>query len=342
MAPTTASKASELHESYAGQPLVQLDNCSTCPVDHPHLYGSACAGWYCCPVTPDAHCTPPKGNGSDCCIWPGLGFGCQGVGACTGVTNPSKPPCGSGLPPGPAPPVAPPRRQNVTMMRDLKAALAGKTVMPDGTVDHSSPSLTPHLKLFVVTYDADLPAVNHSVLVEEGIIDGLSFWIGGPEQRHIHARLTSLVLEARAMLPPNFPIFTGGYITYSSIGWTEPAPFYDMLAQSVDLYDANVIQGFYLFAGSVLQDMNSSLWNQWDFPGHLRREYFPYLGRATLTVSDSDGPVANATVSVVFNGTTHVSDTIVAIFRGRQRSTLRLPCSPAEATVRAVCRSRAR
>ena len=144
------------------------------------------------------------------------------------------------------------------------------------------------------------------------------------------------------MLPPEFPIFTGGYITYSSIGWTEPAPFYDMLAQSVDLYDANVIQGFYLFAGSVLQDMNSSLWNQWDLPGHLRREYFPYLGRATLTVSDSDGPVANATVSVVFNGTTHVSDTIVAIFRGRQRSTLRLPCSPAEATVRAVCRSRAR
>ena len=106
------------------------------------------------------------------------------------------------------------------MMRDIKAALAGKTVMPDGTVDYKSPSLTPHLQLFVVTYDQDLPALNHSVLVEEGIIDGLSFWIGGPEQRHIHAQLSTLVRQARAMLPADFPIFTGGYITYSSIGWT--------------------------------------------------------------------------------------------------------------------------
>ena len=37
------------------------ENCSSCPDDHPHMYGSACAGWYCCPVAPTAHCTPPVG-----------------------------------------------------------------------------------------------------------------------------------------------------------------------------------------------------------------------------------------------------------------------------------------
>eukprot|EP01045_Picozoa_sp_COSAG04_P021747 COSAG04_NODE_2369_length_4257_cov_2.885762_6_plen_376_part_01 len=37
------------------------ENCSSCPDDHPHMYGTACAGFYCCPVAPTAHCTPPVG-----------------------------------------------------------------------------------------------------------------------------------------------------------------------------------------------------------------------------------------------------------------------------------------
>lgn len=70
-------------------------------------------------------------------------------------------------------------------MKDLQAVLHGKTLRPDGTVDHSSPATTPHLKLFVVTYEQDLH--NFGVgqaqhpLIREGVIGGLSFWISGAE-----------------------------------------------------------------------------------------------------------------------------------------------------------------
>ena len=121
------------------------------------------------------------------------------------------------------------------------------------------------------------------------------------------AQLTSLVGELRSMVPQDFPIFTGGYITYSSIGWTEPEPFYDILSQSIALYDTNLIQGFYVFAGSVLQDMNSSLWKDWDLPGHLQQSYFPHLGKAHVTVSATGSAVPKAIATVVYNGTTHVT-----------------------------------
>jgi hypothetical protein len=103
------------------------------------------------------------------------------------------------------------------------------------------------------------------------------------------SNLTSLVAQLRTQLPTAFPVMTGGYVTYSSIGWTEPAPFYDLLSQSVELYDAGQISGFYVFAGSVLRDMNSSLWQQWDLPGRLEKLYFPYLGTGHVTVTTGDG-----------------------------------------------------
>lgn len=150
-------------------------------------------------------------------------------------------------------------------------------------------------------------------LVQEGIVDGISFWISGPSQRHISAQLTSLVGELREKLPAGVPIFTGGYITYSSIGWTEPGPFYDLLEQSISLYDANVVQGFYAFAGSVLHSMNQTLWQTWDLPGHLSESYFPHLGRACVTVTAGTagaggaGGAPHGVATVVYNGSTFVT-----------------------------------
>ena len=84
------------------------------------------------------------------------------------------------------------------------------------------------------------------------------------------------------------------------------------------MYDDGTIQGFFLFAGPVLKDMNSSLWKSWDLPGHLEKEYFPYLGSATVTVTSSDNMLnetlskvskaaPNATAVVVFGRATHVT-----------------------------------
>ena len=50
-----------------------------------------------------------------------------------------------------------------------------------------------------------------------------------------------------------------------------PAPFYDLLRQSLALYDRNQVQGFALFAGDVLSTMNATTWQEWDLPGNLDR-----------------------------------------------------------------------
>ena len=94
-------------------------------------------------------------------------------------------------------------------------------------------------------------------LDDEGVVDGLSVWISGPHQDSLYANLTALVRQIRtilggaptnkqtnAALGPNntrFPIYTGGYVTYSSIGWMQPAPFWALLKQSVALYENTLI-----------------------------------------------------------------------------------------------------
>ena len=251
--------------------------CVECPSKgRTHMYGTMYGGFYCCawPAT-GGHCEAPPGvpAQSSCCLFPGYKEGCQSLDRC-GNNPKNVTPCGAQRP------------LNVAAMRDLKAALAGKELLPDGTVNHSSPVTTPHLRLMAVTYDVQIPKLNSSVLIKEGLVDAISYWIEGPRQRTLHANLTSMVKEMRAALGPTFPIYTGGYVTYSSIGWTQPAPFYDLLNQSIALYDANLVSGFFLFAGTVLSKMNASLWREWDLPGHLS-PYFQRLGSAELTVTDA-------------------------------------------------------
>ena len=63
---------------------------------------------------------------------------------------------------------------------DLKAALQGKALLPDGSgVNHSAPALTPHLQLLVVTYEMQIDEFASQPLLERGIVDGASFWIDG-------------------------------------------------------------------------------------------------------------------------------------------------------------------
>ena len=191
--------------------------CGKCPADKPHMYGNAGAGFYCCtwPVV-GGHCTKPKGGhaGGGCCVFSGSEEKCQHDKRCG--TNPSNWDLCSYPTPTPAPPPSS-SMQGLTFdhMKDLKAALQGKVLHPNGTVDHNSPALTPHLKLFVVTYDHQIASLG-SDLVAKKVVDGASFWISGPSQRHIASELTALVAKARAVTDktdPNFPIFTGGYVT---------------------------------------------------------------------------------------------------------------------------------
>ena len=67
--------------------------------------------------------------------------------------------------------------------------------------------------------------------------------------------------------------------------WLQPGPFYDILEQSITLYDQGEVQGFYLFAGTSLAQMNASLWDEWALPDTLEQTYFRYLGGGTLSVA---------------------------------------------------------
>jgi hypothetical protein len=119
-------------------------SCASCPASRPHIYGNGGAGLYCCHV-PEAggHCSSPAEPHGPCCLWPGTERGCQHTPRC-GVNPKNETPCKMPAPPAPAPP----SEQGLSLehMKNIKAALMGKTVLPDGTVDHSSPATTPHLR----------------------------------------------------------------------------------------------------------------------------------------------------------------------------------------------------
>jgi hypothetical protein len=182
-------------------------------------------------------------------------------------------------------------------MHNIKAALQGKTLLPNGIVDHDSVALTPHLKLFVVTYPQDIKNSLPNCTLFDGIVDGLSLWVGG--------NVSEQVRTARDAVGKHLPVITGAYIYNSGAKWNiNPDIFYELLNQSIDLYDRAEIEGFFLFAGSVLEQMNSTMWERWDIPSHLDDNYFPFLGTATVTVEDRSTrkPVPNATAVVLYNG----------------------------------------
>lgn len=122
------------------------------------LYGSNDAGWYCCPTPHNGgHCAEPACKSTSekncaCCAYPGAKSQCQGAARCT--ANPAKRkngtiPCNNG----------PSGLVKITLqdMKDIKAALQGKTVNPvTGKVDHSSVATTPHLKLGIIWYDFEM------------------------------------------------------------------------------------------------------------------------------------------------------------------------------------------
>jgi hypothetical protein len=209
-------------------------------------------------------------------------------------------------------------------MQELQAVLHGKVLRADGTVDHSSPALTPHLKIYVVTYEEDLhnfgQGQSQHPLIQEEVVDGISYWISGSAQLTASKNLTSMITQLKSNLPANFPVLTGGYLIHSRIGWLPPASFYDTLSQSIDLYDTNQIEGFFVFSGSSLQAMNASEWQDFDLPNHLQRTYFPYLGTATVSVTGScknaEDPVTQAVVTALYNGSTAVSRKVTSASNG--------------------------
>lgn len=209
--------------------------CAACPETHPSQYGSISAGEYCCSGSVSCgHC-----HGSICCMWPGVQEGCQAAGRCG--SNPGNyTPCKL-TPPSPPDPSCEEGAQvlNLAHMRDLKAALHGKRLLANGHIDHNSPAVTPHLKLFVVTYTHDVEnSLSNCSLFREGIVDGLSLWVGG--------NVAESVSRARTTIGWRIPVLTGAYIYNSVEHWhIQPQSFYALMNQSIELYDRGDVEGFF-------------------------------------------------------------------------------------------------
>jgi hypothetical protein len=135
-------------------------------------------------------------------------------------------------------------------------------------------------------FSAD-PTKQHP-LIQKGIVGGISYWISGTTQMTSSKNLTGMIRQLRKNLPPAFPVLTGGYLIHSHIGWLPPPSFYDMLSQSIELYDRNEIGGFFVFAGNALRTMNATEWKAYDLSARLSQSYFPWLGNATVTVTAAD------------------------------------------------------
>lgn len=91
------------------------------------------------------------------------------------------------------------------------------------------------------------------------------------------------MVPVHLIIDPTFGI--GLRLTHEMI--RQPEPFWDMVSQSIELYDTSLAQGSYIFAGDVLASMNSSLWAAYAFEEHLSRELFPFLGAVDVAVVDA-------------------------------------------------------
>jgi hypothetical protein len=209
--------------------------CASCPKSHATQYGSMGAGVYCC----SGQVSCGRCHGGICCLWPGSQHHCQGAKRCD--TNPTNyTPCHISPPSPPTPSCeAGAQGLNFAHMLDIKAALQGKLLLNGGKVDHASPSLTPHLKLFAVVYPQDIEnSLSNCSLFEHGVVDGLSLWVGG--------NVSESVSRARQEVGQRLPIITGAYIYNSAAHWTiQPKSFYQLLNQSIELYDSGELEGFF-------------------------------------------------------------------------------------------------
>ena len=254
-----------------------VTGCLSCPAGRSG-YGDIADGFFC-------HSTskvdPHKNHNDVCCLAPGTIEGCQGWSAAPDrcYQDPAKQdgtPC---LDPG----WVGGHTVTLDVLRDVKAALHGKTVdAVTGKVDHSSPALTPHLKLFATIYTDELskPSYQAKMFSDTNgfmeILDGATLWLDseamstGPLYVEGAKNWTAHIAQLRAIFGANFNITAGNYLRLSGgpcIDYCPPAAFKAILEHSVALYDSGEIVGMDVFSGiwmaripSISPKMNATEW----------------------------------------------------------------------------------
>ena len=244
---------------------------ASCPATQPHKYGSLASGSYCCPQQPNgADCARPacKHEGDTncaCCLVPGSSKGCQGALKCSDSPFVRITPCQN--------------RPQITLadMKEIKAALLGKTVRLDGTVDHASPARTPHLQLGIVWYDFELTG-KYDWVRDDGLLDLLdvvSPWVWHQNQATTSpSNYTQLIKTLRTYVP-RIPIVPGicecdnasarmrantmrqsltlrcflrADVKNSAEGWVPPSSVSSLIELTTEMYNRTCTLGWHSYA----------------------------------------------------------------------------------------------
>lgn len=212
---------------------------ASCPATQPHKYGGLASGSYCCPQQPNgADCARPAcehegDTNCACCLVPGSSEGCQGALKCSDAPPVQMIPCKTAS------------KITLADMKEIKAALLGKTVRLDGTVDHASPATTPHLQLGIVWYDFELTG-KYEWVKKDGLLDLLdvvSPWVWHQNSATTsRATYTQLISTLRSYIAPTIPIVPGIYVKNSAEGWVPPASLSSLIELTTEMYDGTRTQ----------------------------------------------------------------------------------------------------
>ena len=170
-------------------------------------------------------------------------------------------------------------------MKNIKGALSGKKMKPDGTVDLKSPPTTPDLQLFIVTYGGELRLSPDKDIVD--MIDGVNFWLYDQEDSY---KNFDRYLSALETYYPNKELITGVYIHNGDYGDMSNQSISYLIDKGIQLYEKGLSSGILLFSG---------YWLVKDYISQERSEkiglsdifyskYYPYLGEINCHVVDDE------------------------------------------------------
>jgi hypothetical protein len=185
-------------------------------------------------------------------------------------------------------------------MKNIKGALLGKKMMPDGTVDLESRPTTPDLQLFIVTYGGELRRPPDKDIID--LIDGVNFWLYDQEDSYNKFDLYLSALEAHY---PNKELITGVYLRNGDYGDMSNQSISYLIDQGIQLYEKGLSSGILLFSGYwlVKNYISEERSQQIGLPDIFYSKYYPYLGEINCQVVDDETsrPLQGVKIKIYLN-----------------------------------------
>lgn len=185
-------------------------------------------------------------------------------------------------------------------MKNIKGALSGKKLNPDGSVDLESRPTTPNLQLFIVTYGGELRIPPDKDIID--MIDGVNFWLYDQEDSYSKFDLYLSALEAHY---PNKELITGVYIHNGDYGDMSNQSISYLTDKGIQLYEKGLSSGILLFSGYwLVKDYISEERSQEiGLSDIFYSKYYPYLGEINCQVVDDETsrPLQGVKIKICLN-----------------------------------------